>query len=122
MNKKILVTSFALVIVSATLLLSSCKKKVKDDDDTSAAEDHTVAETYSNDIVNIGDQASNGSMTTYKLGQQEQESIYSTCATITSNTFNNSDNDTLIVNFGTGCAGADGRHSTRTNICGAAGR
>jgi len=114
MTKKTIITSVALTIISAGLIFSSCKKKQKDDDDTTAAEDHVVAETQSNDIVNIGDQASYGSMTTYKLGQQPQESIYSACATITSYTANSADNDTLIVNFGSSCIGADGR--TRSGI------
>ena len=114
MNKKIIITSLTMAVISTALVFSSCKKKEKDDNDTSAAEDHTVVETHSNDIVNIGEQASNGSMTTYKLGQQPQESIYSTCATITTYAANNTDSDTLIVNFGTNCTGADGR--TRSGI------
>ncbi|MEO8761638.1 MAG: hypothetical protein ABI388_09435 [Bacteroidia bacterium] len=114
MNKKIIITSFALAVLSSALLFSSCKKKEKDDNDTSAAEDHTMVETHTNDITNIGEQASYGSMTTYKLGQQQQESIYSTCATITTYAVNNMDSDTLTVNFGTGCIGADGR--TRSGI------
>jgi len=108
MNKKTIITSLALATMSAVLIFSSCSKKEVVDSDTSAAEDHTQAETHSNDIENIGEQASYGSMSTYKL-TQSQESIYSTCATITSYALNNTDNDTLIVNFGTGCTGLDGR-------------
>jgi len=114
MNKKIIITSLAMAVLSTALVFSSCKKKEKDDNDTSAAEDHTVAETQSNDVVNIGNQASYGSMSTYKMGQQAQENIYTVCATITSYTTNSADNDTLVVNFGAGCTGNDGR--TRSGI------
>jgi hypothetical protein len=113
MNKKTIITSLALVGLSAGLIFSSCKKKEVIDSDTDAAADHTQVETHSNDIVNIGEQASYGATTTYKLGQQA-ENIYSTCATITVAALNNTDNDTLTVNFGTGCAGLDGR--TRSGI------
>jgi hypothetical protein len=113
MTKKTIITSLALATLSAGLIFSSCKKKEAVDSDTSAAEDHTQAETHSNDIVNIGEQASYGNMSTYKLSQT-QESIYATCATLTFDTLNSTDNDTLIVNFGTGCTGLDGR--TRSGI------
>lgn len=109
MNKKTTITSLALAVLSIGLIFSSCKKKEKDDSDTSGAEDHTIVETNSNDILNIGEQASYGSMSTYKMGQSQEENIYSSCATITSNALNSTDNDTLIVNFGTGCTGGDGR-------------
>jgi hypothetical protein len=109
MTTKTIVASLTLAVLSIGLILSSCKKKEKDDNDTSGAEDHTVAETQSNDIVNIGDQASYGSMSTYKMAQGGQESIYSACATIILDTLIHSDNDTLSVNFGTGCTGTDGR-------------
>lgn len=108
MNKKTIITSLAITSISAILIFSSCKKQAAVDSDTSAAEDHTMAETHSNDIVNIGEQASYGSMTTYKLGSQ-QESVYSTCATITFEALNPADNDTLLVDFGAGCTGLDGR-------------
>ena len=108
MHKKIIFAFFALVAISIGLMISSCKKKEKDDSDTSAAVDHTIAETQSNDIVNIGEQASLGNMTTYRLANQE-ESIYTICATITSYSLNSTDNDTLVVDFGTSCTGLDGR-------------
>ncbi|HXU26297.1 MAG TPA: hypothetical protein VN698_03630 [Bacteroidia bacterium] len=109
MTKKTIITSLALATMSAALIFSSCKKKEEVDSDTTAAEDHTQVETHSNDVENIGEQASYGSMSTYKLGSQAQENIYSTCATITSYAVNSTDNDTLLVDFGTGCTGADGR-------------
>ena len=113
MNKKIIFSSLALATLSAGLIFSSCKKKEVIDSDTEAAADHTQLETHSNDVVNIGEQASLGSTSTYKLTGQ-QENIYSTCATITHANLNSADNDTLTVNFGTGCAGLDGR--TRSGI------
>jgi hypothetical protein len=108
MNKKIIITSLALAAMSGVLIFSSCSKKETLDSDTTAAEDHTQVETHSNDIVNIGEQASYGNMSTYKL-TQSQGNMYSTCATITSYALNSTDNDTLLVDFGTGCTGLDGR-------------
>lgn len=98
----------AALVLGGSLVFSSCKKKEKEDSDTDSAQDHSMAETQSNDVVNIGDEASSGSLSNYKLSQPG--SVYSLCATITRDTMNTSDNDTLIVDFGTaGCTGLDGR-------------
>ncbi|MBS1646394.1 MAG: hypothetical protein JST67_03530 [Bacteroidetes bacterium] len=108
MKKNIIYT----LLLSA--LFSACTKDVnKPDNNTTASEDHAALVTHANDITNIGEQASTGSMTTYRMGNQT-ESIYSGCAVITTQNTISSNPDTLTVNFGTGCTGLDGR--TRSGI------
>ncbi len=109
--KKIIFLAAASIVCSG-LLFTSCKKKETEDNDTEAASDHAMGETASNDISNIGNQASFSNMTTYKLGASDQ--IYTMCATITRDTLNNTNPDTLTVDFGTGCTGLDNR--TRKGI------
>jgi hypothetical protein len=108
MHKKIIISLLVVATLSVGLLISSCKKKEKVDSNIDAATDHILAETQANDIVNIGEQASSGSISTYRLGNQ-LASIYTACAVITLDTLVNTDSDTLIVNFGTSCIGLDGR-------------
>ncbi|HEX7414167.1 MAG TPA: hypothetical protein VF411_08985, partial [Bacteroidia bacterium] len=88
-------------------IISSCKKQEAIDSNTFATQDHILIETHADDIVNIGMQASYGSMSTYKLNPINN--IYNTCATITFNSLNPTDSDTMNVNFGTSCTGIDGR-------------
>jgi len=114
--KKIFYIATAAIVCSG-LLFTSCKKKEAEDNDTNGAADHALGETCSNDIINIGQQASYGqsnfsTSSTYKLGEENQ--IYATCAVITFDSLNNTDVDTLKVDFGTSCVGKDGR--TRKGI------
>ncbi|MHB8260943.1 MAG: hypothetical protein ACYDCN_07010 [Bacteroidia bacterium] len=88
-------------------VISSCKKHEAIDSDTTAAQDYILVENSLDDIVNIGMQASYGSMTTYKLNPINN--VYGTCATITFHASVPTDNDTLIINFGASCSGLDGR-------------
>lgn len=110
MKKMIFITAAA--FVCSGLIFTSCKKKETEDNDTESAADHALGETYSNDITNIGTQASYGSMTTYRNGAPDI--ILSGCATITFDTLGSADPDTMTVDFGTGCNGQDGR--TRKGI------
>lgn len=107
-NTKIILSSLLLVVFSIALIFSSCKKQEAIDSDTFAAQDYIIVENNLDDIVNIGMQASYGSMTTYKLANPIN-GIYNTCATITSHAIIPTDNDTLIVSFGASCTGLDWR-------------
>ena len=105
MNKKIIIVSVTLTILSITLIISSCAKKQAVDSNTTAAQDFILVENNLDDIVNIGMEASYGSMATYRLSNPAN-SVYSTpCATITVNNIIS----TMTVNFGTSCTGQDGR-------------
>jgi len=107
MNKKIIFLAAA-TILSGSLLFTSCKKKTAEDNDTSGAIDHSMAETHSNDITNIGTQASYNNLSTYKLSNPDND--LSTCAVITFDTLNHADVDTMDVDFGTtGCTPTYGR-------------
>lgn len=109
MNKKIILVSVVIAILSITLFISSCAKKQPVDSNTEAAKDHVLSELHTDDIVNIGMEASYGSMVTYRLSNSGN-SIYSTpCATITVNNSIPADNDTMTVNFSSNCTGQDGR-------------
>ena len=94
-------------LVCGGLLFTSCRKKEVEDNDTAGAADYSLAETYSNDISNIGTQASYANLSTYKT--DPQNNIYSTCATLDFDTLNSGDPDTMTVDFGAGCTGNDGR-------------
>jgi hypothetical protein len=101
--------SIFLVAAAVSLVMSSCRKKDEEDNDTGAATDNAFAESSFNDLSAIGDQASTGSLTSYRSG--DDGSLLSACATITFNNATSSDNDTLTVDFGTtNCLCSDGRY------------
>jgi len=99
----------ALVLVSASALVFCGCKKNEEDNDTSVAGDNAFAESTFNDVVNISDEAGrSGSLSNYRLG--DQEGILTSCATITFDSTNTTDQDTIHINFGsTNCTGNDGR-------------
>jgi hypothetical protein len=99
----------ALILVSAsTLLFAGCKKN-EEDNDTSVAGDNAFAESTFNDVVNIADEAGrSGSLSNYRVG--DQDGILTSCATITFDSLNTADQDTIHINFGSSnCTGNDGR-------------
>lgn len=85
-------TKLTLAVASmflATAMFVACKKNSNSttavDSDTSGAGDNTMAESTSNDVVNIAGQVSeNGSLSSYRLG--DQENMLTTCASVTTNT------------------------------------
>ena len=98
---------FKFFLVSCLLLLyTSCQKSTPVDSNTTAAQDHIMVETHADDIVNIGAEASYGTVSTH--------SFVALTASVTVNNFNPIDYDTMTVNFGTSCVGQDGR--TRSGI------
>ena len=98
-----------LLVATVSFVLSGCKKKEKEDNDTSSASDNAFAEASYNDMSTIGDQASTGSMTSYRFGGDG--SLLSACAVISFGNAVTSDNDTMNVDFGsTNCLCSDGRY------------
>jgi len=98
-----------MLLTAASLTLTSCKKE-EEDSDTSAASDNALAESTFQDATNIADEAGSGSLNNYRLGEDEG-SLLSTCATVTRDSANHSDPDTITVDFGaTNCMCADGRN------------
>lgn len=97
-----------LIFTAASLSMTSCKKD-DEDSDTSAASDNALAESTYQDATNIADEAGGGSVSNYRIG--ESDGILTTCATVTRDSVNHADPDTIHVNFGTtNCTGNDGRN------------
>lgn len=108
MKKRIILKSL-LATAMVGLLISGCKKK-EEDSDTTAASDNAFAEASYNDLKTIGDQASAGTMTSFRYGNDEG-SLLSACVTLSWDTAVISDPDTLTVNFGaSNCLCQDGRY------------
>ncbi len=109
-SSKILTSSLALFAVSA-VLFTGCRKD-NEDTDTNAAADNAFAESTYSDVTNIADEAGRtGTVSSYRLGDPDDSGLLSTCATLTFDTLNGSDQDTITVDFGTvNCAGNDGRN------------
>jgi hypothetical protein len=106
---KLLITAAVISVLSV-----SCRKDKDDDDkDTSSSRDNALAENTFNDVANIADQASTGSLSTYLAPTSSEykspASLLSTCATITHDTL--SVPRTITINFGsTNCLCNDGRY------------
>ncbi len=100
-----------MVAATVGMFFTSCRKdKDPKDSDTSAASDNALAEGTYNDVNNIADEASTGTLSSYFIANtSDSKSILSTCAVIT--------NDTLVtphiltINFGTtNCLCGDSRY------------
>jgi hypothetical protein len=99
---------FALVL---GIGFSSCRKKNDDDDkDTSATADNALAEGSYNDVNNIADEASKGSLTSYlSTGSSDEKAYLNSCATVTNDSV--SVPHMLTIDFGTvNCMCNDGRN------------
>ncbi len=100
------------IIMAGSIMFTSCKKpKRETDTDTGSAADHSYAENAANDMVSMGDQAAvGGTLSTYKLAEGSPSNTYFTaCATISLYNADSLNADTVMVDFGTGCLGSDGR-------------
>jgi hypothetical protein len=101
-----------LLAATSALLVTSCKKEKEEDpadNDTSVANDNSLAEGSFNDVSNISDEASEGSLSSYKM--EGTDGILSGCAIITRDSINHSDPDSITIDFGTvNCLGLDNRN------------
>jgi len=105
------VFKYIMVVAIMGMLFTSCKKKQDDtDNDTSAAGDNALAEGTYNDVHNIADQASTGTLSSYTPTYNSNEKgLLSTCATVNINTTVTP--HTITVDFGsTNCLCVDGRY------------
>ncbi len=107
-TKKII--NYLFVVAAIGITISSCRKKEEKDNDTSASSDNALAEITFNDVNNIADEASTGSLTSYLAPNDgDYKSVLSTCATINNDTV--SVPHLLTIDFGsTNCLCADGRN------------
>lgn len=100
-----------LLIATSALLVTGCKKEKTEeaDSDTTSSNDNALMESTFNDVSNISDEANQGSVSSYKT--EGGNGILSACATITRDTANSADPDTLRIDFGpTNCLCADERN------------
>lgn len=108
-TKKFIISSLVL-LTTAAILFTGCRKREEEDNDTSSASDHAFAEGCFNDLSSIAEQASDGSMTTFRNGG-DNGTLLSACATVTWDTLNQSNTDTLTIDFGnTNCLCSDNRY------------
>ena len=108
LNKTILIIFFSLIV------FNSCKKEVQDND-TSLVNNENTIENYFNEINDISDKVMTNGTTGLRLSGIEMSTMNG-CATITYDTSfaTQSDPDTVIVDFGNGCIGNDGK--TRSGL------
>src|SRR4051812_5934896 len=105
--------SLAAIVVACLLFTAACKKDKNEsplDTDPEAqlsAEENSQAEFFSNDIINISDQAANGTASFRGGNGNEIYESLSGCATVTRDTANH----TLTIDFGNGfCLCKDKRY------------
>ncbi|HTL81270.1 MAG TPA: hypothetical protein VL651_06180 [Bacteroidia bacterium] len=98
-----------IVVAIVALTFSSCRRETEDND-TNTAGDNAFAESAFNDVTNISDEAGyTGTLSNYRLANSEGI-IASSCATITFDSANTANQDTIHINFGTtDCTCNDGR-------------
>jgi hypothetical protein len=114
-----------LLAAAFSLVLNSCNKKDDIDNDTAAAKNESVAEKTFNEVNDIADQASKtGNLNGFKIDGTDGI-LASDCAIITIDTssfVSASNPDTVIIDFGTGCVGNDGKNRSGKIIVSATGR
>lgn len=99
MKTSILCKRTLATFLCASLLFTSCKKDKKDND-TSSAGENSMAEACYNDVINIADEAGRtGTLSNYRLGEN-QDGLLSACATVTFDSTNSTDQDTIHIDFG----------------------
>jgi len=100
-----------LLILSAVIIsITSCKKDDKDELDTdyTTARDNGIMDAYFNDVSNISDEASTGSVSSFKLGYP-YDGLMSACATVSLDT--SVSPKILSIDFGpTDCLCNDGNY------------
>jgi hypothetical protein len=111
--------------ITLAMLVISCHKKDDVDSDTNAAKNENTVEKYYIEINDISDQvARTGSASGFKV-TEDQGTLLSSCAVITfdtSSTVSATNPDTIVVDFGTGCIGNDGRSRSGKIIVSTTGR
>ncbi len=89
-----------LFLAATSFIISSCKKTTAEEDtDTTGATENSFAQATFNEVGTISDQAASGSTSSYR-GGQDGGNLLSSCATITFDTINHTNADTIVVDFG----------------------
>jgi hypothetical protein len=94
---------FLFLSIFSVLLSGSCKKEKEKDKDTKASEDNAFAQSIFENTVSLADEAG------YRSGAFTGN-LSPACVTVTYDTVNSSNEDTITINFGTtSCVGLDSR-------------
>ena len=110
MKTKRLILSGTILMVAASITITSCRKPKEKDEDTAGAQDNALAEGTYNDMHQIANEASKGSVTSYK-NLPEDGILAGSCATVSFDTLNHAHADSITVDFGTvNCPCNDGRN------------
>lgn len=111
MRTKGFLTATLTVLAASSLMFTGCRRD-EEDADTSAASDNALAEAIYSDVTNIADEAGRtGGLSNYRTGDPNNGGVLSTCATVTVNSVNTADQDTITVDFGSvNCTCNDGRN------------
>jgi hypothetical protein len=102
---------YFMTVAVISVVFTSCKKEKDDDDkETVSSRDNALAEGTYNDVANMSDQASTGSLSTYIMPDHTgYKSMLSTCATVTRDSM--STPRLITIDFGTtNCLCNDGRY------------
>ena len=103
--------TFAAIIAFTTVITSCNRHKEKDKDiDTQAASDFEQGQFVGEDVSNMADAAADG-IGKFRLAPGVSDDVMSGCATITLDTLNSTDADTITIDFGTSnCLCIDNRY------------
>jgi hypothetical protein len=110
MNIQHLITRSIPLLAFSALLVTGCRREENEDNDTNAASDNAMADAMFADVTNITDEAGRtGSLSNYRVA--DLEGLLTSCATITFDSVQTSNLDTMTIDFGsTNCTGNDGRN------------
>jgi hypothetical protein len=108
------ISSLSASALMLAFAFAGCRKDALDND-TTAAKNESKAEMYFNEINDISDQVNRTGTTGLRVSDAEM-GILDGCTTITFDTSaaTVADPDTIVVDFGTGCVGNDGK--TRSGV------
>lgn len=100
------------LLVAGALITTSCRKASREllnDSETNQEDEQT--ETVDDNLDQLSDAAVKGDNSAFRLGGPDEFSkLAGTCAVITRDTLNHADQDTITIDFGTGCTGGDGKN------------
>lgn len=108
-TKNLKLSFIALGLVATTF--TACRREAKEMlNDTDTNQESEQSELIENDLDNIADAAVKNDVSNYKTTSlDETAEILGNCAILTKFETDSTNADTLIVDFGTGCTGRDGR-------------
>jgi hypothetical protein len=102
--KKTLIAGFIkgfFLLAATSFIITGCKKNTPEDTDTTSSNENSFAQASFNEAGTISDQAAAGSTSSYRLTGADDAYLLSSCATLTFDTINHNNADSITVDFGT---------------------